>query len=219
MGVRDMSRDCRATRLRPGLLAATMVLLLCGPALCQAAGTGKWRPPPEKNVPPADYRLLGASPAEPVHTSVLEVLGKVSLAVLLLYAVAFAVSRNKGLRPLARWLPVPAPTPSHRLRICEMLPLARQEGTLYLLEVEGQTLLIAAAGTHCELLWSPAADQTTSFEPVVPNAPAVRPSLPPRQPAPDDVPLYQRGVNKAPRRESEWARERNRLIHALMQPE
>lgn len=210
------------TRLRHTLC---LLLLLTGGALLPAlaqAGPVRWQRPADSLAREAAPAPLAADTADPVRLSLLDVLGKVSIAVLLIYALAFAAARFRGLASL----PSLRPRFPHRpefaaasLRLRESCPLPRHEGTLYLVECEGKTLLLGASAQQLEVLWSPAPpDNTSSFAPVpaVLEAPATPPGA--RYTALDEA-LPPRPPVRPAKPESEWARERSRLISALMQGE
>jgi len=206
------------------ITAMTMIVLVVACGVSQAARTSRLPLSDEKLDGFAQAPLPTPGQAGPVHTSALEVFGKVSLVVLLLYGVAFVMARTKnGRSPLTRWLPkvaLPGTPQGQSLKVHETLALSPQEGTLYLVEVEGQKLLIGASANHCELLWSAATEATSSFKPVETELPTPRMTLiSERNQFSEETPLYQRGFGKPQKRESEWARERSRLINALMQPE
>ena len=199
----------------PALMLTLLLALLLG--LCAnptLAKPTKW---------PVDPSLPAQEQAGPVHLSVLDLLGRIGIAIIFVYAIAFALSRSKGLRPLplslTRWLPTPTRTEHRRLRLCENLSLSRQEGTLYLVEVDGQTFLLGAGSGPLQVLWSPPTDGTSSFKPVTERAEERSRAAAPEELALADRPLSQRGSAKPPRRESDWARERSRLISALMESE
>ena len=163
--------------------------------------------------------LTGEDRPGPVRVSLLDVLGKVGLAVLFIYAVAFALSRMKGLRSLPRWLPTAPKNVNRRLRVSETLPLSRQEGTLYLVEVDDHVMLVGACAEQLEVLWSPAPEVTSSFQPVSEKKAESRPVLREEALLPAEKPLSERGFGEPARREADWARERRRLINALMESE
>ena len=211
-----MNRACRF--LGVSLVLAVASLL---PTLAQA-GPVHWQRPADALVGDPAPAPPTAEATEPVRLSLLDVLGKVSLAVLLIYALAFAAARLRGLSPLTglagRW-PRRLDLPATSLRLRESCPLPRHEGTLYLVECEGQRLLVGASAQQLEVLWSPAPpDSTSSFTPVpaVVEASAATPGT--RYTALDDVVPPRPPVRPA-KPESEWARERSRLISALMQGE
>jgi flagellar biogenesis protein FliO len=203
---------------------AALALLLLGVALQPGnAKPVKWDDPTAV-TPATAAPTTAAEPAPgPARVSVLDILGKVSFAVLLIYGIGFAMSRYRG----------GLPQPSRRggaaggssVRVREALPLPRREGTLYLVECEGQTLLVGATAQQVSIVWTAAPEGTSSFAPVV-AAPepvpsrvaatyrtAERPAV--MQPL-AERPLSGRASTQAPRGESEWARERHRLITALM---
>lgn len=196
-----------------------LLLILAVPTLV-AAGPIRWL------HPSAAPETVSSPPAPedpgPVQLSLLDVLGKVSIAVLLVYALAFVLSRCRGaslrLRSGGR-SSQPTTLSGVGLRICEACPLPRQEGTLYLIECAGQSLLLGASAQQLDVLWSPPPPENTSrFAPVaaVEEAPTTTPGA--RYVAFDELPAPRPPVRPA-KPESEWARERSRLIHALMQGE
>jgi hypothetical protein len=107
------------------------------------------------------------------------------------------------------------------MRVRDVLALPRQEGTLYLVEMEGQTLLVGDTGQQITLTWPPAAPEDTST--FMPQGPAAgEPTLEVLPEVADSVTSRPRSV-AAParpvRNETEWAHERRRLINALMRAE
>lgn len=160
-----------------------------------------------------------ASPADnqPRRFSILDLVGKISLAVLLIYGVSFGLSRAKRLGLGGSLLPTP--TDRHqRLQLRETLSLGRQIGNLYLVEVDDQVLLLGATTDQIYLLWQPAPASTCSFKPVPEEPDFAEPADPPAAPR-FDVPLFQRGFGAPARRESDWAQQRSQLINALIQSE
>ena len=215
-----LSRLASSSRRRPLALLALVALLL---SVCLTPATAKPlrgpAPAPASSLKGEPLALPADSPSGPVRVSVLDLLGKIGLAILLVYALAFVLTRTKGLRALGRWLPTPTRADNRRLRLSESLPLGAREGTLHLVEVDGQVMLVWACGEQLQVLWSPASDTTSSFKPVTEEV--AEPLLPVAQAHLSAVekPLFQRGFGKLPRRESDWARERSRLISALMESE
>lgn len=218
-------RPAWPAQVKPVAIAA-FALLLLGVALQPGnAKPVKWDDPTAVTpTAAAAAPTTAADPAPgPARVSVLDVLGKVSFAVLLVYGIGFAMSRYRG----------GLPQPSRRgraaggssVRVREALPLPRREGTLYLVECEGQTLLVGATAQQVSIVWTAAPEGTSSFAPVTAEpAPAPtrvaatyraaeRPAV--MQPL-VERPLHERPFAQAPRGESEWARERHRLITALM---
>ena len=106
-----------------------------------------------------------------------------------------------------------------RLQLRETFALPRQEGTLYLLELDGQSLLVSATAGHVEVVYSPTApDTTSSFEPL--QEPATeKPSGFAAVYQTPDAPRPEPGFARPLRGESEWAEERSQLISALMRTE
>jgi hypothetical protein len=168
---------------------------------------------------PALGELASAKPAKVERFSMIDLVGKLSLAVLLLYGVSFGLMKAKSLGFLNQFAGASQTmTEGQRLRLRETLPLGRQDGTLYLLELDGQMLLVGAATDQLQLLWSTAPEQTSSFAPVDHPTPEPQERTP-KLPVAEDLPLFQRGFGQAPRKEADWAKERSRLISALAQAE
>lgn len=199
-----------------GLLVVSLWLVpgreagLLAPAAAQAEGT--LTPPP--SLPPLD------SSAPPVQLSVLDVVGKAALLLLLVYGLGQVISRLRLGRPGIRYPAAPELPAGDRVRVVEVVVLDPEEGTLYLIEVEGQTLLIGAAHGNLRTLWAPAPEVTTAFEPVLtlettPDRLETRSS----QKLPRERPLAELGLGRPTRREADWARQRSQLINALLDSE
>lgn len=161
-------------------------------------------------------------PHTPVRVSVLDVLGKIAVAVLLAYGVSFALSRYRARAPQgSSWRSRLQSRETDQLRLRDTLALPRQEGTLYLLEMGGRPLLVGATGQQITVAWPPAAPDDTSAFP--PHRPA------PEEAVPEVLPDPAVGLPAAPRRtqspspparnQTEWAQERRQLINALMRAE
>jgi hypothetical protein len=180
------------------------------PAAAQAEGT--LTPPP--SLPPLD------PPASPVQLSVLDVVGKAALLLLLVYGLGQVISRLRLGRPASRPPAVPDLPAGDRVRVVEAMVLDPEEGTLYLLEVDGQTLLVGAANGNLRTLWAPAPEVTTAFEPVLTleTTPDSLESRSPHEP-PRERPLAELGLGGPMRREADWARQRSQLINALLDAE
>ena len=181
------------------------------------------KPAPHRPSVTADVpaREQAAAPlaAGPEHVSVLDLVGKISVAILLVYAVAFGLTRARRaglLAPLSR--PEP-PAANSLLQLRETLALGEEQGTLFLIEVEGQKMLLGAAADQLQMLWTAASDHTASFTPVVDERPEPRLGERRLTPPTPEEPLFKRGPGRRARRESDWARERSRLIATLMQSE
>jgi hypothetical protein len=162
-----------------------------------------------------------AAPAPgPVHVSTLDVLGKVSIAVLLIYGAGYAFSRYRNWRPPTATRRRPwRPGETGRLQLRETFVLPRREGTLYLLELDGQSLLVSATAGHVEVVYSPAApDATSSFEPL-PEPATEKPSGFAAVYQTPEALRPEQAFTRPRRGESEWAEERSQLISALMRAE
>ncbi len=162
-----------------------------------------------------------ADAAAPVRVSVLDVVGKLSLAILVGYGVVFILRRlGAGKKGLCEKPAFYAPG-GRELRVQDSLTLPGEEGTLYLVEVQGHTLLIGAAAEPLYLLWTSAAEQTSALPPVsatsaaAPNSSGAAAFSGPRAAAEDKRPLG----NVMLRAERDWAQQRRRLINALMESE
>ncbi|NPV49069.1 MAG: FliO/MopB family protein [Armatimonadetes bacterium] len=171
---------------------------------------------------PENSPAVQPSDATPVRVSVLDLLGKIAFAVLLAYGASFALSRYRlrSSQPGSRRLRLSTRETDH-MRVRDALALPGQEGTLYLVEMEGRTLLIGATGQQITVTWPPAAPEDTSTfmpqgpavgEPTLEVLPEVAGSVASR---PRHVPAPARPV----RNQTEWAHERRRLINALMRAE
>jgi hypothetical protein len=205
-------------------LAGGLMLLL---ALWMNPGSAKparWEEPTRQPSTPlaraaaADLpTAVKDEPAKPEHLSVLDVVGKVSLVILVLYGIGFGLMKARNLGLLTT-LGAPAPQAlGQRLAVRETLPLGRQDGTLYLVELDGQLMLLGAAADQLQVLWSSASERATTFTPLDQTPEPRQPERKPTLVAQDDLPLFQRGFAKPARKEADWARERSRLISALAQ--
>ena len=195
------------------------VLGLAGMAALLLALWVKPAPPRPLPSPDAAAHEQADSPDAPgpAHLSVIDLVGKVSLAILLVYAAAFGLSRARRAGLLKQFAPAAPADAGGLLQLRETLALGQEEGTLYLIEVEGQKMLLGAAADQLHMLWTAAADHTASFTPVVDDRAEPRGMERPPAPRPSEEPLFQRGPGRVARRESDWARERSRLIATLMQ--
>lgn len=180
-----------------------------------AAATAEEAPALES--PAVETRSSAPAPA-PTHTSLLDVIGKVSLVVLLIYGLSFGLNRARS----QGWLPLPTIQPSagetKRLVLTETLTLGRQQGTLYLLECDGRAMLVGSAADQLQLLWSAAPEPVTSLALVDDDTPRSGKTLAKAEPT-VELPLFRQGFGQPARKESDWARERSRLISALVQAE
>lgn len=179
------------------------------------------RPAPNPRVQqavPATVPTLGHPSDGPEHVSVVDVIGKVSLAVLLAYAIGFVLAKARRHGWFAKEALPDTPPTETDLRIRNSLPLGHQEGTLYLVEVEGHSVLLGSAPEQLQVLWTAAPATTTSFAPII-EEPAEQPEAPDELLVPPEMPLFHSGFGQPTRRESDWARERSRLISALMRSE
>jgi len=167
----------------------------------------------------SDSSVPATDTAAPVRVSVLDLVGKLSLVILLGYGVVFV---------LRRWLPnkrVRGESASHyelggrELRLQDALTLPSGDGQLYLVEVRGHALLIGAAAEQLTVLWSGAEENTSALPPVngAFSAAQSRSSASPvlRPAAEDTRPMR----NVMLRDERDWAQQRRRLINALMESE
>jgi hypothetical protein len=205
------------------VIIALAVLLLLGVWLQpSAAGPSDWEQQSASaastNYPPKPE----SGSRGPVRLSLLDLLGKVAMAVLLVYGVGFTLSRYRLRQPQARpWRARRQDEEGHHLRVREALALPRHEGTLYLLELDGQALLVGATAQQVTVAWTPAApDHTASFEPLRDPSPEARSGATPdfavASPVPPRPP---KGLPRAMRDESQWTQERRQLISALMRTE
>ena len=197
-----------------GLSTLLLALWLQQPSDAQPATWGE-------GSPSAATAPTTTAPAPgPVHVSTLDVLGKVSIAVLLIYGAGYAFSRYRNWRPPTSVRRRPwRPGDTGRLQLRETFALPRQEGTLYLLELDGQSLLVSASAGHVEVVYSPAApDTTSSFEPL-PEPATEKPSGFAAVYQTPEAPRPEQGFTRPMRGESEWAEERSQLISALMRAE
>ena len=154
---------------------------------------------------------------QPEHFSIAGVVGKLSLALLLLYGTSFGFLKARKSGFLSPFGAAPPTAQGQRLQLRDTLTLGRQEGTLYLIEVDGQVLLLGATAEQLELLWATGREQAMPVTPLAKPSEDEEPTA--RLPLPDDLPLFRRGFGKPPREEADWARERSRLISALAQAE
>lgn len=151
----------------------------------------------------------------PARVSVLDLIGKVSLAVLMVYGLGFGLAhvRKTG---LGKCLVLPDLSDDNsRLQLCESLRLGKLGAVVHLLEVDGQPLLVGACAEQLFPLWQapPAAEDTGSFRPVKALPEPVRTSVSVEQP------LFQHGFGQPARAESDWAQQRTQLISSLLRSE
>jgi flagellar biogenesis protein FliO len=176
----------------------------------QSARSAQWEPKPaQATLPSTDNRA-------PVPLSMLDVLGKLSIAALAVYGLGFGLKRARDGGLLGHWGVLPTPGPASRVQLCETLSLGRGQGTLYLLEVDDRSMLLGASLDGLQVLWQAAPEKTASFPPVEAAPPAEPVETP--QPLPQ-LPLLQQGFAMPARNEADWARERSRLISSLVQAE
>lgn len=206
-------------------LSSTLVLvLLLSSALPVRPG---WAEPLDELVPPGTHALQTSPAAQPpanapVRLSVLDLLGKMAFAVLLAYGASFALARyrSRSSQPSSRRWRLASRETDH-IRVRDFLALPRQEGTLYLVEMEGQTLLVGATGQQITVTWPPAAPEDTSA--FTPQDPAAGRStlevLPEVASTGVSTPRPLPSTGRPARNQTEWAHERRRLINALMRAE
>lgn len=174
----------------------------------QSARSAEWQQKPSA--------LTTADKTPPASLSMLDVLGKLSLAALAVYGLGFGLKRAREGGLLGQWGVMPAPGPASRMQLRETLSLGRGQGTLYLVELDDRALLLGASLDGLQVLWQAAPEQTASFAPVDTPPPAEPVEKPQALP---QLPLTQRGFAMPARNEADWARERSRLISSLVQAE
>lgn len=157
------------------------------------------------------------TPAEPRHLSVVDLIGKVSLSILLVYGAVLGLAKLKMLNLAPRAVANATETRHSRLQLRETLSLGGDGPVLYLVEVESQLMLVGAAADQMQLLWQAPPEVTSSFSPVTVDQVPDEPEGP--FPVLHEASLSQRGFGAPARRETDWARERSQLISALMQSE
>lgn len=194
--------------------AGTLTLLL---ALLMQPGNARpaqWDE--EKSAVAAVEKPVAPGPA---RVSVLDLIGKVSLAVLMVYGLGFGLAhvRKTG---LGKCLVLPDLSEDNsRLQLCESLRLGRLGAVVHLLEVDGKPLLIGACAEQLFPLWqaTPPTEDTTGFRPVKallePDKPTARTEVSVEQP------LFQHGFGQPARAESDWAQQRTQLISSLLRSE
>lgn len=164
---------------------------------------------------PAQAALPSTGNRAPVPLSMLDVLGKLSIAALAVYGLGFGLKRARDGGLLGHWGVLPAPGPASRVQLCETLSLGRGQGTLYLVEVDDRAMLLGASLDGLQVLWQAAPEQTAAFPPV--EAPPAEPVEEPQ--SLPQLPLLQQRSAMPARNEADWARERSRLISSLVQAE
>lgn len=196
------------------LIAAGSVTLLL--ALWMQPGDARPAQWDEQRAAAAEEKPAAPAPA---RVSVLDLVGKVSLAVLLVYGLSFGVAHARKLGFGKGLLPTATSDHTRRLQLCESLPLGKLGAVLHLIEIDGQTIVVGAAADQLFPLWQkPVAEDTSSFRPVKGVAELFEPTYAKPGTAVEQ-PLFQRGFGHPARGESDWAQQRTQLISALMQGE
>ncbi|MEN6644119.1 MAG: hypothetical protein ABFE08_16905 [Armatimonadia bacterium] len=155
--------------------------------------------------------------AGPARVSVLDLIGKVSLAVLLVYGLSFGLAHARKLGFGKSLMPVVTPDDNRRLQLCESLALGKLGTVVHLIEVDGKPLVIGACAEQLFPLWQAplAAEDTSSFRPVKALSEAAKPTAKPS--VSSEQPLFQHGFGQPARAESDWAQQRTQLISSLLQ--
>lgn len=205
---RAQSRPAFNWRLLGG--AGGVMLLLALWMNPQSARSAEWKQPQQ---PQAQSAFAPAPKAAPASLSMLDVLGKLSLAALAVYGLGFGLKRARDHGLLGQWGVLPATGPANRVHLRETLSLGRNQGNLYLVELDDRAMLLGASLDGLQVLWQAAPEQTASFPPVKSEL-SVEPARKPQPPL-----LHRTLPIPAARNEADWARERSRLISSLAQAE
>lgn len=201
-----------------GLGLAGVAALILALALGSPQPAAEARPLEAAEAAP---ETAGALPASGPHRlSLVDIVGKLSLVVLLGYAGALGLGRlRRGRWPLSAGPVVSRAGAGSGLQLHETLSLGRDSGALHLIEVQGQMLLIGSGGETPQVLWTAAPETTNSFEPVADDEPQEPERPAPTPPEESGTPLFMRHFGSPARRETDWAAQRSRLISALMNAE
>lgn len=159
------------------------------------------------------------APVAPQRLSLVDVVGKLSLVVLLGYGGALGLGRLRRGNWALPAKPVVRAGGGSGLQLHDTLSLGRDSGALHLIEVQGQMLLIGSGGETPQVLWTAAPETTNSFEPVMNDEPQEPERPEPTPPEDSGTPLFMRHFGAPARRETDWAAQRSRLISALMNAE
>ena len=180
------------------VIALTLAAAARGQEETQQPATDQWQP------------VETAGPAGPGGLAILDLLGKLTIAVLVAYGLAHGVRllQQRGL-----WRQAIPGEGGRTLRLLECLPLGA-DGRLYLISVAGDRVLLAARDGGIRRIELPADDQP-------PPAPVYRAAAPRRDDAPDEVNISQAHLSTRPVRSdvvtdaASWAERRDQLLRQL----